>query len=137
MKPSPAAFLLVCSALSTLSTSLACVPRDDDYLLMRRTQTDQPVRLQLAATNDAEAHYVRQLLAAGFGAELLRTYAMTKRFAGRDTPTMIALGPPDAPAREVERKVQRKVQIGWWRTTIAPDAPVIWLDDSPGRPNRS
>ena len=37
-----------------------------------------------APRNDAEAYYVRHLLANGFGAELLRTYAMTKRFAARD-----------------------------------------------------
>jgi hypothetical protein len=128
---------LAAAALLLSPTLLACVPRDDDYLLLRRTNADQPARLELAAPNDAEANYARQLLADGFGAELLRTYAMVKRFAGRDTPTMIALGTPDASDGARARKVQRKVQIGWWRTTIAPDAPLIWLDDSPGRRDRS
>src|SRR5215467_8135451 len=88
-------------ALTLLApTLLACTTRDDDYLLLRQraaaAPAAQPVRLELASPHDAEAYYVRHLLASGFGAELLRTYAMTKRFAARtggykETPTTIAL----------------------------------------------
>src|SRR3982750_598111 len=92
-------------------TLLACATRDDDYLLLRRRvpPAGKPAlltQLAIPAAGDAEAYYVRHLLANGFGAELLRTYAMTKRFAAktsgyRDTPTTIALGMPDAPAEPV------------------------------------
>ena len=124
-------------------TLLACATRDDDYLLLRRTAplAGKPAVSQLATplAGDAEAYYLRHLLANGFGAELLRTYAMTKRFAARtsgyrDTPTTIALGVPDAPA---EQAPPRTVRLGWWRTTIDGDAPIIWIDDSPGRGDRS
>jgi len=135
MRLSIAAFLALAPAL------LACTPRDDDYLLLRRAKAaggaDEPTRLALASPNDAEAYYLRHLLASGFGAELMRTYAMTKRFAAstagtHETPTTIALGTPDARAARA-----RRVEIGWWRTTIAGDAPIIWIDDSEGRPDRS
>ncbi len=138
MKPRIAAVLVLAPTL------LACATRDDDYLLLRRPASPTagaPARTQLASASrtDAEAYYVRHLLASGFGAELMRTYAMTKRFAARtsgyrDTPTTIALGVPDGPA---ERAQDRRVRLGWWRTTIDGDAPIIWIDDSPGRGERS
>jgi len=135
MRPSTAALLLA-------PTLLACAPRDDDYLLLRRAAAEdpaQPTRLAPPPRSDAEAFYVRELLAGGFGAELLRTYAMTKRFAARtagyrETTTTIALGPPDRPAAPAR---ERRVDIGWWRTTIAADAPIVWIDDSPTRRQRS
>jgi hypothetical protein len=124
---------------------VACTTRDDDYLLLRRTAAaGEATELQVAAKNDPEAHYLRHLLASGFGAELMRTYAMTKRFAARtsdyrDTETTIALGRPDtsgtgsagAPARP------RRVRIGWWKTTIAAEAPIVWIDDGAARGPRS
>lgn len=129
-----AAFLLLSPAL------LACTTRDDDYQLLRRTNGfAHPARLELAAASDAEAYYLRHLLANGFGGELLRTYAMSKRFAAQttgytETPTRIALGASDAAEQHVP---DRSVKVGWWRTTIAGDAPIIWIDDSPARHDRS
>jgi len=136
MRPSIAAVLLIAPLL------VACTTRDDDYLLLRRAaapDTGAAPRLAPAARNDGEASYVRHLLANGFGAELLRTYAMTKRFAGetssyRGATTTIALGAPEdaaAPARP------REVQIGWWRTTKPAADPIIWIDDSGARRQRS
>jgi len=132
--------LKIATLLALAPTLLACTPRDDDYQLLRRTNgVAQPARLQLAAASDAEAYYVRHLLANGFGGELLRTYAMAKRFAAHttgyaETPTRIALGASDASEQHVP---DRSVKVGWWRTTIAGDAPVIWIDDSPPRRDRS
>ena len=96
MRPSIAAVLLTAPLL------VACATRDDDYLLLRRIAMPEvraPTRLAPAARNDGEASYVRHLLANGFGAELLRTYAMTKRFAAETTdyhpaPTTVVLGAP-------------------------------------------
>jgi hypothetical protein len=122
-------------------TLIACTTRDDDYLLLRRTTAKDgaPAGLQLAARNDAEAYYLRHLLANGFGAELLRTYAMTKRFAARtsgrrETPTTIAVG---APVVSSDPAQERQIRVGWGRTTLDPDARIIWIDDSPGRRDRS
>jgi hypothetical protein len=133
--------LAAAACLLAAPTLLACSVPDDDYLLLRRTNSDgpAPARLQLAAAGDAEAYYVRHLLANGFGAELLRTYAMTKRFAARtagraETPTTIALGVSDASETHV---ADRSVKIGFWRTTLAASAPIIWIDDSPTRRDRS
>ncbi len=132
--------LKIAALLVMAPTLLACTTRDDDYQLLRRTNgVAQPARLQLAAASDAEAYYVRHLLANGFGGELLRTYAMAKRFAAHttgytETPTRIALGASDASEQHVP---DRSVKVGWWRTTIAGDAPVIWIDDSPARRDRS
>jgi hypothetical protein len=137
MKPAIAALMVLAT------TQLACATRDDDYLLLRRMAPPpgKPAVTQLAtpAASDAEAYYVRHLLASGFGAELLRTYAMTKRFAAHasgylDTPTTIALGVRDAVGADAP---PRRVQLGWWRTTIAGEAPIIWIDDSPRRGDRS
>ena len=121
-------------------TLVGCATRDDDYLLLRRTPAaaGAPTRLTTAPPNDAEAYYVRHLLASGFGAELMRTYAMTKRFAAqtagyRERETTITLGRPDAAARDRARRVQ----IGWWTDEADGDAPIIWIDDSPERGARS
>jgi hypothetical protein len=123
-------------------TLLACTTRDDDFLLLRRVETkgpSEPTRLVPATSNDSEALYVRELLANGFGAELLRTYAMSKRFAARTfdvrtTQTTIALGAPDFMAGPAP---ERSVAIGWWRTGMAADAPVIWIDDTVPSDKRS
>jgi hypothetical protein len=134
--------LKIAALLALAPTLLACTHRDDDYLLLRRAKAaggaSEPTRLTLASPGDAEAYYLRHLLASGFGAELLRTYAMAKRFAARtadyrDTETTIALGTPDT----IGDRLPRRVQIGWWRTTIAEDAPILWIDDSPERRDRS
>jgi hypothetical protein len=128
--------LPIATLLLLAPTLLACTTRDDDYLLLRRAAADPPAQLRLAGRNDGEALYVRQLLSNGFGAELLRTYAMTKRFAAKtagyhQTPTTVALGPyginPADPA------ARRQVDIRWWRTTMARDQRIIWIDDSSGR----
>ncbi|HMF42720.1 MAG TPA: hypothetical protein VKQ32_18745 [Polyangia bacterium] len=130
------------AVLLLIPLSAACTTRDDDYLLLRRPTTkpgEPTAALELAPRTDAEAYYLRHLLASGFGAELLRTYAMTKRFAARtggrrETDTMIALGAPDHPALGAPA---RRVKIGWWRTKLAADAPIIWIDDSGPRRARS
>jgi len=123
---------------------VGCATRDDDYMLLRRTAAaGDATHLQLAAKNDPEAYYLRHLLASGFGAELMRTYAMTKRFAAKtsgyhDRETTIALGRPDTAADSAGAPTRpRRVRIGWWKTTIAADAPIIWIDDSPARGARS
>ena len=132
--------LPIVALLALAPTLLACIPRDDDYQLLRRTNgVASPARLELATPSDAEAYYVRHLLANGFGGELLRTYAMAKRFAAHttaytETPTRIALGVPDASEQHGR---DRSLKVGWWRTTIAGDAPLIWIDDSPARHDRS
>ena len=135
------------AALTLLaSTLLACTTRDDDYLLLRRpaTATGAPpaTGFELTSPTDAEAYYVRRLLANGFGAELLRTYAMTKRFAARTTsrhatPTTIALGQPAASSDPARDGHDRQIRLGWWRTTLDDRTPIIWIDDSPGRRDRS
>lgn len=135
MTPHPIAALLLLGP-----TLLACTTRDDDYLLFRRPTAKDgapAATLELASRNDADAYYLRHLLASGFGAELLRTYAMTKRFAARtygrrETPTMFALGQPIVSG---DAKRERQVRIGWWRTTLDEGAPIIWIDDGPGRRN--
>ena len=132
MRPSTAVLL-------TAPLLIACTARDDDYLLLRRADAREPTVLAPAARNDGEASYVRHLLANGFGAELLRTYAMTKRFAAetssyRAAPTTIALGTPEGPATPAR---PRAVQIGWWRTAKPAGEPIIWIDDSGPRRQRS
>ena len=129
MRPSIAVLLLAAPLL------VACTTRDDDYLLLRRTaprDAEQATRLAPAARNDAEASYLRHLLANGFGAELLRTYAMTKRFAARtsayhDAPTTFAIGEPE---RLDDSRRARQVDIGWWRTSKPADEPIVWIDDT-------
>lgn len=129
--------LPIAALLLTGPLLVACTTRDDDYLLFRRqlrveaTGDRAPSRLVPAKPNDGEALYVRQLLANGFGAELLRTYAMTKRFAAkttayRDRPTTIVLGRFDGSPIDPRT---RQVDLGWWRTTLADDQPVISIDD--------
>ncbi|HEY7373146.1 MAG TPA: hypothetical protein VIF57_13370 [Polyangia bacterium] len=132
------------AALTLLApTLLACTTRDDDYLLLRRPATANgappATGFELTTRTDAEAYYVRRLLANGFGAELLRTYAMAKRFAGHTagrhaTQTTIALGQPVVSSDPVQ---DRQIRLGWWRTTLDDGAPIIWVDDSPGRRDRS
>jgi hypothetical protein len=136
MRTSIAAVLLIAPLL------IACTARDDDYLLLRRAAAPDgraATRLAVAARNDGEASYVRHLLANGFGAELLRTYAMTKRFAAetssyRAAPTTIALGTPEDPAGAAR---PRDIRIGWWHTTKPAAEPIVWIDDSGARRQRS
>jgi hypothetical protein len=128
--------LSIAAVLLTTPLLVACTTRDDDYLLLRRVEAGDaraPTRLVPAKPNDSEALYLRQLLANGFGAELLRTYAMTKRFAARttgyqDMPTTIVLGRYDG--SPVDPRPRRQIDIGWWRTTMRQEQPVTWIDDS-------
>lgn len=118
-------------ALIALAQALAgCTTRDDDYMLLRRTPVDgapgAPVRLSFAPANDADAWYLHHLLADGFGAELLRTYAMSKRFAARtdghdEAPTYVVLG--DRPGGDRRHEVDMR----FWRATLPATAPLIWL----------
>src|SRR6185312_4224199 len=78
---------------------------------------DAPVRLGFAPANDADAWYLHHLLADGFGAELLRTYAMSKRFAARtdghdEAPTYMVLGDRPGPDRPYE------VDVPFWRAKL-------------------
>ena len=121
----------IIAVIALVQTLAGCATRDDDYMLLRRgpgePKPGEPVRLTFAPPNDADAWYVRHLLADGFGAEMLRTYAMTKRFAARtseyrDTPTYLAIG--DRATGDHKRQVEMRL----WRSTLPDDAPVIWLD---------
>src|SRR6478609_8825824 len=118
-------------ALFAVAQALAgCTTRDDDYMLLRRGADDGPpdgpVRLGFAPPNDADAWYLHHLLADGFGAELLRTYAMSKRFAARtdghnEAPTYLVLG--DRPRDDRRHEVEMRM----WRATIPQTTPLIWL----------
>jgi hypothetical protein len=125
------------------ATLVGCTTRDDDYLLVRRVvprAADEPTRLRLAAGDDADATRVRRLLADGFGAELLRTLAMVKRYARRTAdapaarePTLVAFGLSDlhrdgTPLPEPYRP--RVVETAWLRHTLPEGAPVVWADDA-------
>jgi hypothetical protein len=128
---------------ATLPLVLACVSRDDDYLLLRREAPRNhgaATPLRFAEPSDQEALRVRRLLADGFGAELLLTHAMTKRFAARTTktaateaPTMVALGTSDV-HREQCRDVgyrDRVLKTSWLAQRIPADAPLVWADSDP------
>jgi hypothetical protein len=118
------------SALLVLLSAVGgCATPDDGYVLLRR----QPVRpdgaptvLTYAAPNDAGAPLARRLLAGGFGAELLRTYAMAKRFAGQTDPTYVALGVSDMYQEKPYR--DRVLEGGWLRSTLAAETPILWID---------
>jgi hypothetical protein len=120
-------------ALIALAQVVAgCTTRDDDFMVFRRVPGapagDGTLRLAFASPNDAEASYVHYLLADGFGAEMLRTYAMTKRFAARtgkydETPTYLVLG--DAPP---DRFHDREVSLRLWREKLPAAAPINWID---------
>lgn len=128
--------------LLTAPLLVACTTRDDDYMLLRRAaarDAAEAPRLAPPTRGDGEASYVRHLLANGFGAELLRTYAMTKRFAAQtsnyhEAPTTFALGTPDLQAHPPRA---RRVDIGWWHTDKPAGEPIIWIDDSGARRQRS
>ena len=135
--------LPIAALLALAPTLLACTPRDDDYLLLRRTRTAPAASRpgwSWRRASDAEAYYVRHLLASGFGGELLRTYAMAKRFAAHtpgttETPTTIALGAPDASEQHVPDRVASRSAGGAPRSPAT--RPIIWIDDSPARRDRS
>jgi hypothetical protein len=123
--------------------ALACVARDDDYLVLRRdVARDEGARTTLRFTEpaDREALRVRRLLADGFGAELLRTHAMTKRFVARtggssaaEAPTVVALGVSDVHTdrcRQVGYR-DRVVKASWLAQRIPAEAPIVWADPDP------
>ena len=133
----PAAALAL---LFTLPTLLACIRRDDDYFLVRRDapRADRaPTRFHFARSDDPEAALVRYQLGDGFGGELLRTLAMTKRFVARTSgdararaPIYVALGPSDvrpgaSPAAAYRRRV---LAAAWFEQTIPDDTPIVWTE---------
>jgi hypothetical protein len=66
---------------------------------------------------------------------------MTKRFAAltsdvRATPTTVALGVPDTTDAAAAARA-RQVDIGWWRTSKPAAEPIIWIDDTGARRQRS
>ena len=123
MRPRIAAVLLLLAPTllalhaPATTTTCCCAARRP-----RRRRRADPAGAGRAPTT-REAYYVRHLLASGFGAELLRTYAMTKRFAARDrrlraTPTTIALGAPDA-RRAAARRARACRSAGGARRSTA------------------
>ncbi len=123
--------------------ALGCVHRDDDYLLLRRDvarDEGAPTTLRFASRADPEAAQVRRLLADGFGAELLRTHAMTKRFVSRTArnenagaPTVVALGVSDVHVdrcRYVGYR-DRVIKTTWLEQRVPADAPMVWAEADP------
>jgi len=126
-------FLRIVSLLAIAEVLSSCATRDDDYLLLRRAGGTDHV--EFATRTDAQAFYVRQLLADGFGAELLWTYSMAKRFVARtsgdrELPTAIVLGPA---VGRVDG-VPLRVATAFWQTSLPADTPIVWIDE--GRPGR-
>src|SRR6185503_9336171 len=126
-----------------LSLGLGCVTRDDDYFLLRRDAVrgdGEPTSFHFASREDMDALRVRRLLADGFGAELLRTHAMTKRFVARTSgasaaaaPTVVAVGTNDV-HQDVCRQVgyrDRVIKSAWLSQRIPADAPIVWADPDP------
>jgi hypothetical protein len=124
--------LRIVAVIALAQTLAGCTTRDDDYMLLRRAAQvddgapDAPVRLGFAPANDADAWYLHHLLADGFGAELLRTYAMSKRFAARtdghdEAPTYMVLGDRPGPDRPYE------VDVRFWRAKLPATTQLIWL----------
>jgi len=89
---------LAAGALLVVSLT-GCVTRDDGVLLLRRREArreGEPTTLAYVQPHDVPAAHIRALLADGFGAELLRTFAMARRLAGRGgDPTIVAFGSED------------------------------------------
>lgn len=128
--------------LATLASG--CTERDDAYVLLRRLpnrKAGAPTPLGYAKPDDSAAPRVRRLLADGFGAELLRTFAMTKRFVRRTAPpdsvpyaraaapTYLALGTSDTYRGRPYRN--REIDGGWLSAAIPAGTPVVWIDDDP------
>jgi hypothetical protein len=106
---------------------VACTPRDDGCLLLRRRAPRAPherTTLSYAEPDDAAGLVVRQWLADGFGAELLRTHAMARRLAGRaGDPAIVALGAADAAGAAPQ------FDGGWFRQTLPAGTPIVWIKD--------
>ena len=126
-------------------TLIACATRDDDYLLLRRTgpaAAGEPTRLTAGAAERRRgvlpAPPARERLRRRADADIRDDEALRRPdFAAIATrETTIALGRPDAGHRSTAI-APRRVQIGWWRRQLDGDAPIIWIDDSPGRGARS
>jgi hypothetical protein len=109
----------------------ACVQRDDGFLLLRRRELrldNERIQLAYAQPDDATALHVRHLLSDGFGAELLRTYAMARRLSGHDSdPVVIALG--DLDEADGGRYRERQFDSGWFTQKLSPEMPMVWLDE--------
>ena len=118
------------------------VQRDDGFVLLRRNPqraAGEPTPLFHAASDDPAAMRVRRLLSDGFAAELLRTYAMTRRLVQQtappgsvrrtraDAPVYVALGISDDDRGWPYR--DRLIGGGWLRETIAADVPIVWVED--------
>jgi hypothetical protein len=122
---------LVFGALSVAFVA-GCVTRDDGVLLLRRREARRdgdPTTLAYVQPNDVTAAVVRGVLADGFGAELLRAYAMARRLAGRGgEPAIVAFGSEDTyrgvPYRE------RQFDGRWFTEVLPPSAPIVWIDES-------
>ena len=103
-----------------------CVTRDDGVLLLRRREPrrdGEPTTLAYAQPDDVNAAVVRGVLADGFGAELLRTYAMARRLAGRGgEPAIVAMGSEDT-YRSVPYR-ERKFDGRWFTEVLAPTTPI-------------
>ncbi len=123
-------------ALLVAPILLACVQRDDGFLLLRRREMrldNERTQLAYAQPDDATALHVRRLLSDGFGAELLRTYAMARRFAGRGSePAIIALGSEDAFAGVPYRG--RQFDGPWFKEVLPPSTLIAWVDDASPTP---
>jgi hypothetical protein len=132
--------LLVVGFLASLGSSAA---RDDAYVVVRRAATradGEPTKLEYPAAGDAGQQRVRYLMATGFPSELLRTFAMTRRFVERTAPEgsvtharataplYLALGTDDtfhdAPYRD------RIIGHGPFSTRIPADVPLVWIDEA-------
>jgi hypothetical protein len=113
-----------------------CAARDDGVVLLRRREPrrdGEPTMLAYARADDVTALRVRGLLADGFGAELLRTYAMARRFAGRGGgPALVAFGSEDT-YRSVPFR-ERQFDAGWFTEVLPPSTPIAWIDDSDPTP---
>jgi hypothetical protein len=131
--------LLVVGFLASLGSS---AERDDAYVVVRRAPSradGQPTKLAYPEPDDPAQIDVRYLMASGFPAELLRTFAMTRRFVERTAPSgsvtrarataplYLALGTNDTfhdvPYRD------RILGHGPFATRIPADVPLIWIDD--------
>jgi hypothetical protein len=131
--------LLVVGFLASLGSSAA---RDDAYVVVRRAAAradGEPTKLEYPDAHDPGLAGVRFLMARGFPAELLRTFAMTRRFVERTAPDgsvvharataplYLALGVDDT-FRDTPYR-DRILGHGPFATRIPADVPLVWVDE--------